>query len=175
MAKGTDYHKHSDFESESIVFRTSANVVHVVPSIVRPSRKMVRSRNPGVLMDQRKRCREKQDCRKIISQRKSISSRPPDLAPGGRFLHPDGGIRPSRAPGFSFPPGFGPKSIRRAQANPGPLRRARGLRTRENGNGPALSERERANRTIWTQIPLSLSSLLCRRRHHPSPIRQPVS
>jgi hypothetical protein len=53
------------------------------------------------------------------------------LAPGGRFLHPDGGIRPSRAPGSSFSPGFEPKSIRRAQANPGPPGRAWGLRTRE--------------------------------------------
>jgi hypothetical protein len=68
---------------------------------------------------------------RLHSEGKSISSRPPDLAPGGRFLHPDGGIRPSRAPGSSFSPGFGPKSIRRAQANPGPPGRARGLRTRE--------------------------------------------
>jgi hypothetical protein len=42
-------------------------------------------------------------------------------------------------------------------------------------NGPALSVREYANPTIWTQIPLSLPSLLCHRRHHPSPIHRPVA
>jgi hypothetical protein len=62
---------------------------------------------------------------------KSISSRPPDLAPGGRFLHPDGEIRPSHAPGSSFSPGFGLSSIRRAQDVPGFPRRARGLRTKQ--------------------------------------------
>jgi hypothetical protein len=61
---------------------------------------------------------------------KSISSRPPDSAPGSRFLHPDGDIRPSCAPGSSFLPGFGLSSIRRAHAIPGFPRRARGLRTK---------------------------------------------
>jgi hypothetical protein len=61
----------------------------------------------------------------------SISQPSPDLTPSGRFLHSDGGIRFSRVPGSSFSSGFGPKSIRRAQADPGPPGRARGLRTRE--------------------------------------------
>jgi hypothetical protein len=60
------------------------------------------------------------------------------------FFHPDGGKRPSRAPGSSFPPGFGPLSIRRAQAIPGPPGRARGLRTREKrGRACSVSERTR--------------------------------
>jgi hypothetical protein len=48
-------------------------------------------------------------------------------------------------------------------------------RREKSGDGPALSAREHANPTIWSQIPLSLPSLLCRRRHHPSPIRRPVA
>jgi hypothetical protein len=58
------------------------------------------------------------------------------------FFHPDGGKRPSRAPGSPFSPGFGPLSIRRAQAILGPLGRARGLRTREKrGRACSISER----------------------------------
>jgi hypothetical protein len=45
-----------------------------------------------------------------------------------------------------------------------PPRGALGDSGREkSGDGPALSVREHANPTIWSQIPLSLPSLLCRR------------
>jgi hypothetical protein len=67
----------------------------------------------------------------LIEGPKSISSHEPDEAPGSRFFYPNGGKRPSHASGSSFSPGFGPSSIRRAQAIPGPPGRARGLRTRE--------------------------------------------
>jgi hypothetical protein len=63
--------------------------------------------------------------------------------------------RPSRAPGFSFPPGFGPSSIRRAQAIPGPPGRARGLRTREKrGRARSVSERTREPYYLVANPPL---------------------
>jgi hypothetical protein len=73
--------------------------------------------------------------------------------PSDLGLHPSGEPRPSLA-----------------------LRGALGDSGREkSGDEPALSAREHANPTIWSQIPLPLPSLLYRRRHHPSPIRLPVA
>jgi hypothetical protein len=46
---------------------------------------------------------------------------------------------------------------------------------RKAGTGPLYQRENTPNPTIWSQIPLSLPSLLCRRRHHPSPIRRPVA
>jgi hypothetical protein len=65
-----------------------------------------------------------------------------------RFPRPDGDFRPSRALDSSFFSGFGPKSIRRAHAIPGPPRCARGLRTKRKHAkrrefSPALSLRLR--------------------------------
>jgi hypothetical protein len=59
------------------------------------------------------------------------------------FFHPDGKKRPSRAPGSLILPGFGPSSIRRAQAIPGLSGRARGLlikemRAKRQGNFPCV-------------------------------------
>jgi hypothetical protein len=46
----------------------------------------------------------------------------------------------------------------------------------KSGDGPALSAREHANPTFSSQIPPPPPlSLLCRCRHHPSPIRRPVA
>jgi hypothetical protein len=44
----------------------------------------------------------------MIQLLRAYSSRPPDSASGGHFLHLDGGIRSSRASGSSFFPGFRP-------------------------------------------------------------------
>jgi hypothetical protein len=76
-------------------------------------------------------------------------------------------------PRFSLDLGLHPSG----EPRPSPVPRdALGDSGREkSGDGPALSAREHANPTIWSQIPLSLPSLLCRRRHHPSPIRRPVA
>jgi hypothetical protein len=79
---------------------------------------------------------------------KSISSHEPGEVPGSHFFYPDGEKRPSRAPGSSFSPGFGPSSIRRAQAIPGPSGRARGLRTREK-QGWARSVGERIRKPYY--------------------------
>jgi hypothetical protein len=91
------------------------------------------------------------------------------------FFHPDGEKRFSRAPGFSFSLGFGPSSIRRAQAIPGPPGRARGLRTREKrGRARSVGERTREPYYLVANPPLPpLVALSC--RHHPSPIRRPVA
>jgi hypothetical protein len=51
---------------------------------------------------------------------------PSRLGSGSRFLHLNGGIRSSRAPGSSFSSGFELLSIRRAQVIPGFPRRTRG-------------------------------------------------
>jgi hypothetical protein len=68
----------------------------------------------------------------------------PRRGPRQPFFHPDGVIRPSRAPGSSFSPGFGPSSIQRAQAIPGPPGCAQGLQTREKrGWARSVSERTR--------------------------------
>jgi hypothetical protein len=74
-----------------------------------------------------------------------------------------------------FPPDLGLNPSGEPRPSPIP-RGALGDSGREkSGNGPALSAREHVNPTIWTQIPLFLPSLLCRRRHHPSPIRRTVA
>jgi hypothetical protein len=73
---------------------------------------------------------------------------PPNLG-----LHPSGEPRPSSAP-------------RGALEDTGREKR---------GDEPALSVREHANPTIWSQIPLSHPSLFCRHRHHPSPIHRTVT
>jgi hypothetical protein len=64
------------------------------------------------------------------------------------FFHPDGEKRSNRVPGSSISPGFGPSSIRRAQAIPGLLGRARGLRTKE------MRAKRRGNfpRVMWPQL-----------------------
>jgi hypothetical protein len=68
----------------------------------------------------------------------------PTRPPAVFFFHPDGEKRPSRAPNYSFSPGFGPSSIRRVQAIPAPLACARGLRTREKrGRARSVGERTR--------------------------------
>jgi hypothetical protein len=82
-------------------------------------------------------CKNKHGASKIIDMfetyhtSKSISSHGPGEAPDSRTFHPDGEKRPSRAPGSLFFPEFGPSSIRRAQAIPGPSGHAQGLWTRE--------------------------------------------
>ncbi|KAK1698375.1 hypothetical protein QYE76_015072 [Lolium multiflorum] len=77
----------------------------------------------------------------------SISTRAPVEAPGERFFHLDGVIRPSRAPGSSFSSGFGPSSIRRATPSPAP-RGALGDSGRvKSGEGPDLSVTRRTNPT----------------------------
>jgi hypothetical protein len=71
------------------------------------------------------------------------------------FFYPYGVIWPSRAPGSSFSPGFGPSSIRRAQAIIGPLGCARGLRTREKrGWARSVSERTREPHYLVANPPL---------------------
>jgi hypothetical protein len=75
----------------------------------------------------------------------SISSHEPGEAPDTLFFHPEGKNRPNRAPGSSISPGFGPSSIRRAQAIPGLPGRARGLRTKE-----MRAKRQRNfSRVVW--------------------------
>jgi hypothetical protein len=79
-----------------------------------------------------------------------VPARPP-----AAFFHPDGVKRPSRAPGSSFSPGFGPSSIRRAQAIPGPPGRARGLRTREKWKrARSVGERTRKPYNLVANLPL---------------------
>jgi hypothetical protein len=85
----------------------------------------------------------------------SISSHGPGEAPDSLFFYPDGEKRPSLAPGSSFSPGFGPPSIWRAQAIPGPPGRARGLRTREKrGRARSVSERTRKPYYLVANPPL---------------------
>jgi hypothetical protein len=62
---------------------------------------------------------------------KSIFSHKPGEVSGILFFHPDGENLLSRAPGFSILPGFGPSSIRRAQAIPSLPGSARGLWTKQ--------------------------------------------
>jgi hypothetical protein len=79
----------------------------------------------------------------------------PQLGPRRPFLHPDGGIRPTHAPGSSFSPGFGPSSIRRAQAIPGPPGRAQGLQTREKRErARSVGERTRKPYNLVANPPL---------------------
>jgi hypothetical protein len=86
---------------------------------------------------------------------KSISSHEPGEAPGSRFFHPEGEKRPRRAPGSSFSFGFGPSSIRRAQAIPGPPGRARVLWMREKrGRARYVGERTRKRYYLVANPPL---------------------
>jgi hypothetical protein len=100
---------------------------------------------------------------------------PPTWPPAAVFYIRTAVFGPVAPPVPHFPPDLGLNPSGEPRPTPVP-RGALGDSGREkSGNRPALSARERANPTIWTQIPLSLPSLLCRRRHHPSPIRWPVA
>jgi hypothetical protein len=74
-----------------------------------------------------------------------------------------------------FPPDLGLPPSGEPRPSPVPQGVLGDSRREKSGDGPALSAREHANPTIWSQIPLSLPSLLCRRWHHPSPIRRSVA
>ncbi|KAK1665704.1 hypothetical protein QYE76_053863 [Lolium multiflorum] len=90
----------------------------------------------------------------------------PDEALGEPFFHPDGVIRPSRAPGSSFSFGIGPKFIRRSHAIPGPGG-ARGLGRVKSGEGPDLSVTRRTNPTA-TSLKISPPLVSLSPRHHPA-------
>jgi hypothetical protein len=75
--------------------------------------------------------------------------------PPAPFFYPDGEKWPSRAPDSSFSPGFGPSSIRWAQAIPGPSGHARGLRTREKRErARSVGERTRKPYNLVANPPL---------------------
>jgi hypothetical protein len=106
---------------------------------------------------------------------KNISSHPPEEAPGSPFLHPDGVIRSIRAPASRFLPDLVFNPSGELRPSPVPPGSPGDSRREKSGDRPALSAREYTNHTtLSTQIPPPLS-LLCRRRHHPSPIRRPVA
>jgi hypothetical protein len=79
----------------------------------------------------------------------------PAMPPAAVFFHPDGKKRLNRAPGSLFSPGFGPSSIRRSHAIPGPPGRARGLRTREKRErARSVVERTRKHYNLVANPPL---------------------
>jgi hypothetical protein len=67
-----------------------------------------------------------------------------------------------------FPPDLGLNPSGEPTPSPIPRGAFGDFRREKSGNGPALSTREHTNPTIWSQIPLSLPSLLGRLRQHPS-------
>jgi hypothetical protein len=75
--------------------------------------------------------------------------------PPTALFHLDGEKRPSRTPGSSYSPGFGPSSIRRAQAIPAPPGCTRGHRTREKqGRARSVGERTHEPYYLVTNSPL---------------------
>jgi hypothetical protein len=100
---------------------------------------------------------------------------PPTWPPAAVFYIRTAVFGPVAPPVPRFPPDLGLNPSGEPRPTPVPRGALGDSGQEKSGSGPALSARERANPTIWTQIPLSLLSLLCRRRHHPSPIRRPVS
>jgi hypothetical protein len=91
----------------------------------------------------------------LCSPAKSISSYEFDEASDSLFFHLNDEKRSNHVSGFSFSLGFRPSSIRRAQAIPGPLERARRLRTREKrGQARSVDERTREPYYLVTNLPL---------------------